>query len=73
MSDNLDGLLKRIQAIMPVLEIKQLERNQEGLINEVVIVNQEFVFRFARNENYARLLEVDKIYPLLQVYQIQWA
>jgi hypothetical protein len=41
MHDRSDALLQRVCAIMPELEIEQLEINPEGLINEVVIVNQK--------------------------------
>jgi len=40
-----EDLLQRIRAIMPDLEIEQFERDAEGLINDVVIVNQKWVFR----------------------------
>jgi hypothetical protein len=43
-----DILLQRIQAIMPDLTILKLVVYQEGLINQVAIVNQSYVFRFAR-------------------------
>jgi len=67
MSDSIDILLQRVQAIMPDLEIEQFERNQEGLINDVLIVNQKFVFRFAKTEEYARILDVEmKILDLVR-------
>ncbi|HLE52029.1 MAG TPA: phosphotransferase [Anaerolineales bacterium] len=67
MSDSTDILIQRAHAIMPDLEIEQFERNQEGLINDVVIVNQEFVFRFAKSEEYARMLGVEmKILDLVR-------
>ncbi len=59
MPDHTGLLLQRAQAIMPDLKIEQVERNQEGLINDVLVVNQKFVFRFARTEDYARILEVE--------------
>lgn len=59
MPDHMDLLLQRVHSIMPDLKIEQVERNQEGLINDVLIVNQKFVFRFARTEDYARILEVE--------------
>ncbi len=57
MSDNVDTLRQRVQAIMPELEIEQFEINQEGLINDVVIVNKKLVFRFAKTEKYAQILD----------------
>jgi aminoglycoside 2''-phosphotransferase len=59
MPDNQNALLQRVRAIMPELEIEQFEINPEGLINEVVIVNQKYVFRFARTEAYARILDIE--------------
>jgi len=57
---------------MPDLKIEHFERDDEGLINDVLIVNGEFVFRFAKSEEYARLLQnevkiLDLIRPLLDV------
>jgi aminoglycoside 2''-phosphotransferase len=67
MPDNTDALLQRVRAIMPALEIEQFEINPEGLINEVVIVNQKYVFRFARTEEYARILDIElKILDLIR-------
>jgi aminoglycoside 2''-phosphotransferase len=57
MSD--EQLRQRIQLMMPELEIHQLEHNQEGLINDVVIVNHELVFRFAKNDGYAQILNLE--------------
>lgn len=56
MSDIVDTLRQRVQSIMPELEIQHFEINQEGLINDVAIVNQELVFRFAKTEKYAKIL-----------------
>ena len=42
---------------MPDLAIERIELNQDGLINDVVIVNDELVFRFAKTEAYADLME----------------
>jgi aminoglycoside 2''-phosphotransferase len=52
-------LLLKIQAIMPDITIEHLERNQEGLINDVFMVNNQYVFRFARSDEYGRMLEVE--------------
>jgi len=73
MPDNTNALRQRIRAIMPQLKIEQLEVNQEGLINEVAIVNRQYVFRFARTVDYARILEVetkilDRIRPWVGIH-----
>ena len=57
MSNTTDRLLQRVHALMPDLAVEQVERNEEGLINDVLIINQQFVFRFAKTENSARILE----------------
>lgn len=57
MSDIADSLRQRVQAIMPELEIQHFEINQEGLINDVAIVNKELVFRFVKTEKYAKILD----------------
>ena len=53
------SLLQRVRAIMPDLQIERFERDHEGLINDVLIVNHSLVFRFAKTEEYARLLQVE--------------
>ncbi len=56
MPDNTDSLRQRVQVIMPDLDIRHFEINQEGLINDVAIVNKKYVFRFAKTEKYAEIL-----------------
>jgi len=46
----LDLYLKRIQEIRPDLAIEHASLNREGLLNDVVIVNGAFVFRFAKRK-----------------------
>ncbi|MBU0984853.1 MAG: phosphotransferase [candidate division Zixibacteria bacterium] len=50
MSNSPELLLKRVQCILPDLEIEQFDINEEGLINDVVIINHKYVFRFAKTE-----------------------
>ncbi len=57
MTDNLDAWRRRVLAVMPDLAIERIELNQDGLINDVIIVNDELVFRFAKTEAYADLME----------------
>ncbi len=54
-----EQLRQRISKIMPDLEIEQFERNEEGLINDIAIVNQEYVFRFAKNDGFAQILNLE--------------
>ena len=41
---------RRIREICPELTVKSVRLNKEGLLNDVVIVNDELVFRFAKRE-----------------------
>ncbi len=50
MSNNAGILRQRVRSIMPDLEIEQFDISDEGLVNEVVIVNHKYVFRFAKTE-----------------------
>jgi aminoglycoside 2''-phosphotransferase len=42
--------LDRIRERFPDLEITNVEVNTEGLVNDVVIINREYVFRFPRTD-----------------------
>ena len=67
MTDSTETLRYRIQTIMPELEIQHFEINQEGLINDVAIVNKRLVFRFAKTEKYAKILDDEmKILDLIR-------
>ncbi len=59
MSSSAELLRQRVQAIMPELNIEHFERNHEGLINDVVIVNQNLVFRLAKTVLGADSLSVE--------------
>lgn len=53
MSGNLlpdDSRLDLIRRILPGLQITSARRGEDGLVNDVVVVNDEWVFRFARDE-----------------------
>ncbi len=54
-----EQLREKIHKIMPDLEIEHLEQNREGLINDVVIINHELVFRFAKNDGFAQILNLE--------------
>jgi aminoglycoside 2''-phosphotransferase len=41
---------ERIREICPELTIESVSLNQEGLLNDIVIVNDELVFRFAKRD-----------------------
>jgi len=67
MPDTTESLLERVRGIRPDLKIEQEERNEEGLINNVLIINQALVFRFARTPEYAELMQAElKILDLVR-------
>ncbi|HYF66302.1 MAG TPA: phosphotransferase [Herpetosiphonaceae bacterium] len=69
MSESPDHLRDRIRAIMPDLEIRTWSRNSEGNINDVIIVNQELVFRFIKEQRYLKTLEVElRVLDLVRPY-----
>jgi len=46
----IDLYRQRINQIMPDLDVVSAEVNQDGLVNDVVVVNRRWIFRFAKNE-----------------------
>lgn len=65
----LEHYARRIGEIIPEIEISSLRLNQEGLINDVLIVNDELVFRFPKNEHgFKRLQDEFGILRLLKDY-----
>ncbi len=55
MDNVLAGYLARIQADLPALQVASTRLNSDGMMNDVVLVNDDLVFRFAKNE-YAKTL-----------------
>ena len=53
--------LDRIRECLPHLVIEAVRANQDGLINYVLIVNDQLVFRFPKNETWARDLLANEI------------
>lgn len=53
--------LNRIRDCLPRLVIEVVRANQDGLINDVLIVNERLVFRFPKNETWARDLLANEI------------
>jgi aminoglycoside 2''-phosphotransferase len=60
LSNSPETLRRRVRSIMPDLEIERFDVSNEGLVNDVVIVNGEFVFRFAKTERGAEILDGEK-------------
>lgn len=55
----LDRVTTIVRQAMPNLKINTFEVNQDGLINDVVIVNDNFVFRFAKTAANAAILATE--------------
>lgn len=53
--------LEKIREIFPKLEISSIRANGEGLINDVLIVNEDLVFRFPRNPDWGVKLFANEI------------
>ncbi len=56
MADILAGYLARIQADAPELHVASARLNSDGMMNDVVVVNDDLVFRFAKSEHAKTLL-----------------
>jgi aminoglycoside 2''-phosphotransferase len=50
MTDRAEAYAARIQAIAPDLVVRSAVFNDDGLVNDVVIVNRSLVFRFVKNQ-----------------------
>jgi len=59
MTENNEQFLQHVHEIMPKLDIREYQVNQDGLINDIVIVNNELVFRFAKTEKYAEYMDIE--------------
>lgn len=57
MSDPKPTPQQRVLQVMPDLRISSLRAGDDGLVNDVLIVNEELVFRFARDDAGRRSLE----------------
>jgi len=59
----------RIRKIAPALAIRSVRLNGEGLMNDVVIINEELVFRFPKHEYASKHLSDEiNLLRLLQPY-----
>ncbi|HEY0319861.1 MAG TPA: phosphotransferase [Pyrinomonadaceae bacterium] len=67
--NQLDDYSRRIREIAPDVVVGSMRLNQEGLLNDVVIVNDELVFRFVKREqNYKYLKDEAALLHLLKDY-----
>lgn len=65
----LQAYRKRILEFCPELKIESIRLNREGLLNDVIIVNAELVFRFVKpGFGFTDLLEEAKILHFLENY-----
>ena len=69
MTDVLPSYLARIQADLPALQIVSARLNGDGMINDVVVVNDDLVFRFAKSAHSQALLAYET--QLLSVIERQ--
>src|SRR5215217_7168432 len=53
--------LDRIRECFPHLVIEAVRANHDGLINDVLIVNDQLVFRFPKNDTWARELLANEV------------
>jgi len=53
--------LKQIRECFPHLVVESVQTNHDGLTNDILIVNGELVFRFPKNETWARNLLANEI------------
>jgi aminoglycoside 2''-phosphotransferase len=53
--------LRKIRETFPALEISSIRVNTDGLINDVLIVNEDLVFRFPRNNDWGKKLFANEI------------
>jgi aminoglycoside 2''-phosphotransferase len=53
--------LERIRECFPRLAVESVESNQDGLTNDVLLINGELVFRFPKNETWARDLLANEL------------
>jgi aminoglycoside 2''-phosphotransferase len=60
---------ERIRQLAPEVAINSININREGLLNDVVIINGELIFRFPKREyGFARLADEARILRLLKNY-----
>ena len=67
--NELESYKKRIHELCPSVAIEGISLNREGLLNDVVVVNGDLIFRFAKaGFGYKNLLEEANVLRLLQKY-----
>ena len=65
----IDKYQQRIHDAFPELSIEQISLNEEGLNNDIIVINEELIFRFSKNEYGIRILSNEvKIIELIKKY-----
>ena len=67
MTDQTSLLKDRVRKILPDINIQSIEVHQEGLVNDVVIVNNTWVVRFTKTEFAQELMDME--YHLLNLLE----
>lgn len=74
-----EGYLSRVHEHFPNLAVNALDLNQDGLVNDVLIINHEWVFRFPKNAwaremlvHEARILQLVRRYVTLPIPDYAW-
>ena len=72
--NEIESYASRIRKVAPDIKIESISLNREGLMNDIVIVNGEVVFRFPKHEysfkhleNEAQLLKLLRNYISLEI------
>lgn len=67
--NELEAYESRIRKVVPEIRIENISLNREGLMNDIVIVNSEVVFRFPKHEySFKHLNKETKLLQLLRNY-----
>jgi aminoglycoside 2''-phosphotransferase len=67
--DELSTYQERIRRLAPEIAVNSVSLNREGLVNDVVIIKGELVFRFPKHEyGFKHLKDEARILRLLQNY-----
>jgi aminoglycoside 2''-phosphotransferase len=56
-----EAYLDRIKECFPELVISSVQSNMDGLVNDILIINEDLVFRFPKNDHWARRLLANEI------------
>jgi len=69
MEAKLLNYLDQIREIQPEIVIETVDLNQDGLVNDVVVINNQWVFRFGKIESAAKILSAEiRVLKLAQPY-----